>query len=261
MQKITDLVDIAAPCEDVFATIINCERRMQLNPLWGVARLLEVSPDFPHPGSFYRVRILTGAPFGLAEGRATLTQNALAGLVQVLYLKLSQADLKQERQSSVDTSIPDDSPESKGQETPPLEQKYIVAECEPPNKLKYCLSAGGEIAVTWRLQSIPFGARLIYEEEFSAGTMADDDLIPKARQMVQEWLSNIKRYNELRGSRGRSILKWSLDRFFLRMRPDQRRVVVVLLFMQAVGLIAFLLALAAWGILRFLVFFYSSFGS
>ena len=55
MQKVTSLIDIEAPCDEVFDTVVNIEKRMQLSPLWGLNQLLEVSPNFPNPGSSYRI--------------------------------------------------------------------------------------------------------------------------------------------------------------------------------------------------------------
>jgi len=68
------------------------------------------------------------------------------------------------------------------------------------------------------------------------------------RHVISEWLTNIKRYSELRDGRGRKFVKWFLDRFYLKMRPDQRRVVLIMLFMQAIGLATFAIAVIGWGI-------------
>jgi hypothetical protein len=63
-------------------------------------------------------------------------------------------------------------------------------------------------------------------------------------------LSNIKKYSELHHGQGRQIVKWFLDRFYLKLRPEQRRVMQMALFMQAIGLGTFLLAVTGWGIVR-----------
>lgn len=68
------------------------------------------------------------------------------------------------------------------------------------------------------------------------------------RKVVREWLANIKRYEELRGTRFRRLLRWLMDRYYLRMRPDQRRTVQVILYLQAVGFISFFMAALAFGV-------------
>ena len=92
MQKVTKLIDIKAPCQEVFDTVVNIEKRMQLSPLWGLSRLLEVESNYPEPGSSYRVRVLTDAPYGIAQGTLNASQSAIAGLAQVLSLKLGHSD-------------------------------------------------------------------------------------------------------------------------------------------------------------------------
>jgi hypothetical protein len=87
-----------------------------------------------------------------------------------------------------------------------------------------------------------------YEEVFCDENVGDDKFLPAIRHAIREWLANIKRYNELRTSRGRRVVKWFLDKYYLNLRPDQRRVVQMLLFMQAIGLATFAIAVIGWGI-------------
>ncbi len=244
MQKVTNLIDVEAPCGEVFATVANLEKRMQLSPLWGLSRLLEVSPNFPEPGSSYRVRILSGAPFGLSHGTLNASQSALAGLAQVLALKLGQSQ-------PAASGIPPQSTAEEGQEPRagiPTEQEYFVEECQPPFKFSYHLDNDCKTVVTWRFQSIPLGTRVHYEEVFCDENLGDENFLPTVRQVIGEWLTNIKRYSELRGGRGRLLVRWFLDRYYLRLRPDQRRVVLVLLSMQVIGLATFVIAVTGWGI-------------
>ena len=102
MQKVTNLIDIDAPCQEVFDTVVDIERRMQLSPLWGLSELLEVAPNYPEPESSYRVRVLTDAPFGLSHGTLNATQSALSGLMQMLSLKLAQANRNHLKQSEIE---------------------------------------------------------------------------------------------------------------------------------------------------------------
>ena len=130
----------------------------------------------------------------------------------------------------------------------PIEQKYFIEDYQPPCKFSYFLNEDCETIVTWSFQSIPFGTRINYEEVFCDENVRDEDFISTVQQVIREWLSNIKRYSELRDGRGREIVRWFLDRFYLKMRPDQRRVVLVLLYLQAIGLATFLVATIIWGI-------------
>jgi hypothetical protein len=248
MQKVTCLVDIKAPCQEVFDTVVDLERRMQLSPLWGLSELLEIAPNYPELESSYRVRVLSGAPFGLSHGTLNATQSALSGLMQTLFVKAAQADrnVKQSEfyvaQKPVETEVPDTDFEM------PAEQEYFVSEYQPPHKFSYYLDEDCKTIVTWRFQSIPFGTRINYEEVFCKENVGDENFIPAIRSVISEWLTNIKRYNELHDGRGRKIVKWFLDRYYLKLRPDQRRVVQMLLFMQAIGLGTFVIAVIGWGI-------------
>jgi len=258
MQKVTDLIDIEAPCKEVFAIVVDNARRMQLSPCWGASDLLDVSPDFPEIGSMYRVRLKTDAPILLGQEEQNVTRTALAGLAQVLFIKCNQAGLKQKQQPGLGS--PQEVVLNRAQATGTVVQEYRVAAYDPPHRFSYALQAGCKTTVTWRFQSIPFGCRVSYEEQFCDEVVCDSEFIPALRRVIREWLTNLERYSELRGSRGRLFVKWVLDRFYLRLRPDQRCVVLVMIFMQAVGLIAFALALLGWGITHFLVWLYS-FGS
>lgn len=249
MQRVTSLIDINAPCQEVFNTVVNLERRMQLSPLWGLNRLLEVAPNFPEPGSSYRVRVLTDQPFGLANGTLHAHQSVLSGLAQALFFKLGHTspDYPNLAESSVSKRAVEDV-EQKSQGVTPVEQEYFIGEYQPPHKFSYYLDKDCETIVTWSFQSIPFGTRINYEEVFCDENVRDEDFISTVQHVIREWLANIKRYSELRDGRGRKVIKWFLDRFYLKLRPDQRRVVLVMLYMQAIGLGTFLVAVICWGI-------------
>lgn len=247
------MIDIEAPWDEVFNTVVDIEKRMQLSPLWGLNQLLEVSSNFPNPGSSYRVRVLTDKPFGLAQGTLNASQSALAGFTQALFLMLGQTNSGQTRQTM--PSPPKQTTTTNGQRpgiSAPIEQEYFVEEYQPPHRFCYHLDDDCKTVVTWRFHSIPLGTRINYEEVFCDEMAGDEDYMSTVRYVIQEWLSNIKRYSELRGSQRRRIVKWFLDRFYLRLRPDQRRVVLLMLFMQAVGLATFVIALIGWGVAKLL---------
>ena len=247
MQKVTKLVDIKAPCQEVFNTVINTERRMQLSPLWGLSKLEEITPNFPEPGSSYRVRVLTDVPFGISQGTLNTSQSAMMGLAQFLSLKMGQSESSHARQAEMGVPQPPlADADLEGSADLPTVQNYFVAEYQPPHKFSYYLDDDCKTVVTWRFQSIPFGTRINYEEVFCDENMGGEDFVSTVRHVIIEWLTNIKRYSELQDGSGRKIVKWFLDRFYLKMRPDQRRVVLIMLFMQVIGLTTFAIAIIGW---------------
>ena len=56
--RVVESVDINAPREEVFDVIANCDRRLQLSPLWGETEVEVITTDFPYEGSSYRVKSL-----------------------------------------------------------------------------------------------------------------------------------------------------------------------------------------------------------
>ncbi len=247
MQRVSEFIDIAAPCEEIFSVIAVIERRMQLSPLWGLNELLGVSPEYPKPGSSYRIRVLRDLPFGIAGAGAQAVQGALAGLAQVVMWKMGHEAL-----NSASPAVEPEEPPAK----PPVvdaEQEYFIQECEPPHRLSYALDADCNTVVTWKLQSIPRGTRLSYEELFCHENTGGEDFLPTVRNVVHEWLMNIKRYGELRGTRGRLLIRRVLDRFFLRLRPDQRRTVLLILCIQGIAAVTFVFAAVGLGIAQWVV--------
>jgi hypothetical protein len=56
--KVVESIDIAAPRAEVFQIIVNCDRRLQLSPLWGTGEIEDISPDFPQEGSHYHTKLI-----------------------------------------------------------------------------------------------------------------------------------------------------------------------------------------------------------
>ncbi len=193
-SKVVEYIDIAAPRDEVFETIVNLKRRMQLSPLWGYASFDDIDPEYPQQGSSYQVKP------------------------------------KQGDQSTYTT---------------------IITEYQPQQKLAYRLTADTQTTVTWSVQSVAQGTRIIYEEEFVIGAEQDqDEFTQSVKKVVTQWLKNIKNYSELREGRIKKAMRWLLDRYFLRLRTEQRNVIVTILFMQVVAMISFVMAAIALGIAR-----------
>jgi hypothetical protein len=133
-----------------------------------------------------------------------------------------------------------------GGEQPPYET--VVTAYEPYQKFSYCLDVDRQTTVSWTLQEIKMGTRLTYEEEFLVDEKSEQDLTQKVREVVHNWLENIQRYAELRQSKSKLLARWLVDRFYLGLRPDQRRVILTILFMQFVAAIAFIMAALGMGL-------------
>ena len=192
---------------------------------------------------------MTDKPFGLAQGTLNASQSALAGFAQALFVMLGQANSSQASQTVSDTpKQPTTASDQKPRDLTHTEQEYFVEEYQPPHRFCYHLDDDCKTIITWRFQSIPLGTRIYYEEVFCDENMGNDEFITTVHHVISEWLSNIKRYSELRDGRGRKVIKWFLDRFYLKLRPDQRRVVLLMLFMQAIGLATFVVVVIGWAV-------------
>jgi uncharacterized protein YndB with AHSA1/START domain len=130
----------------------------------------------------------------------------------------------------------------------PSVYQTTITDYERDRKLSYCLDVDQQTSVTWLLNDIPRGTRIIYMEEYQVEDENADQFNRSVRDVVKSWLSNIQRYAELRQSTFKRIIRWLVDRFYLRLRPEQRRVIVMILVMQFVSFIAFIMAALAMGI-------------
>jgi hypothetical protein len=189
--KVVEWVDIQAPCEEVFQIILDIKRRFQLSPLWGIAQVESIAPNYPEAGSSYRTKLTSGE--------------------------------KQDYQTT-------------------------ITEMVPLSKFAYCLQIDRETNVTWFVQEVASGTRLIYEEEFLTKSMDEEEFSATIRKIVRQWLKNIKNYAELRDGRIRRFIRWLLDRYYLNMRQDQRKAVAAILFLHAIGFVSFVMAAIAMGI-------------
>jgi hypothetical protein len=181
--KVVESVDIDAPRDEVFDVIANCDRRFQLSPLWGVAEIEDITPDFPDEGSSYHVKLLV-----------------------------------EDGETEYDT---------------------IVTAFIPHQKFAYRLTVKRHTSTTWTFQDVRQGTRLIYYEEFLVDEDEADHFTQSVRRIVREWLDNIKRYAELRGGWKERLVRWLVDRYFLRLNIEQRRAIVMIIALQGMACIAF----------------------
>jgi uncharacterized protein YndB with AHSA1/START domain len=191
--RITEWVDIEAPPEEVFELVISLDRRMQLSPLWGIAKVENPSHDYPQEGSSYDVEIPQ------KEGTCFET---------------------------------------------------IVTAFKPLKKLAYKSIMETSAQVSWNLQHIQRGTRLVYTEEFLVDGDEDEEMRQSVQKVVKQWLTNIRRYAELRGAWTKRLARWLVDRFYMKLRPDQRKTVVAILYLQGISAVTFIMAAIALGVAR-----------
>lgn len=132
------------------------------------------------------------------------------------------------------------------QEIPPY--RTVITCCNPLRKLAYKLDVRRKSEVTWILQDTQAGTRVIYEEQFEVDETEDGEFAAQVRNVVVSWLKNIKQYAELREGRLNKAIKWFLDKYFLKLRKEQRNVILILLFMQFTSIITFIMAAIALGV-------------
>lgn len=179
--KVVESVDIAAPRDEVFGIVVNCDRRFQLSPLWGVVHIETVTPDFPREGSQYHIKLL-------AEGDET-------------------------------------------------EYDSIVTAFTPNQKFAYRLTVERQSHATWTFQDVERGTRVIYHEEFLVDDDEADQFVQSVRGVVREWLDNIRLYAEMRRGFGGRQARWLADHYYLKLTMPQRRMVVMILLLQAIFLV------------------------
>ncbi len=187
--KVVESVDIDAPREEVFNIVANCDRRVQLSPLWGVGEIQDISPDFPQEGSGYHMKLMA------------------------------------------DDEVVE-------------EYDTIVTAFVPNQKFAYRLTTRRQTHTVWTVQDTARGTRLVYHEEFLVDEAGDEEFVQSVRQVVRQWLDNTKRYAELREGRLRRLIRWVLDRYLLKLRVEQRRMIMMIIAFK----IAMLLSLVALGI-------------
>jgi uncharacterized protein YndB with AHSA1/START domain len=129
----------------------------------------------------------------------------------------------------------------------PTAYQTVITDYESNRKLSYRLDVDQQTNVTWLLNDTPRGTRVVYMEEYLVEDENAEQFNRSVRDIVKSWLTNIQRYAELRQSAFKRFIRWLADRFYLRLRPEQRRVIVMILVMQFVSFIAFIMAALAIG--------------
>jgi len=121
-----------------------------------------------------------------------------------------------------------------------IEYDSIVTAFTPNRKFAYRLTVERQSGATWTFQDVGRGTRVLYHEGFLVNDDQADQFVQSVRGVVREWLDNIKLYAQMRGGwRGR-LARWLADHYFLKLTIPRRRVVVMILLLQAMFFITML---------------------
>jgi hypothetical protein len=128
----------------------------------------------------------------------------------------------------------------------------IVTAFIPSQKFAYRLICQRETRVMWTFQDVARGTRLMYREEFLVEEDEAEQFVQAARQVIREWLDNVRLYAELRGGWRDRLARRLMDRHLLRLSTLERRVVLMILVLQGMACITSLalgIGLAVAGLL------------
>jgi hypothetical protein len=125
----------------------------------------------------------------------------------------------------------------------------IVTACCPEREFSYRSENNRRTRASWILEELAGSTRLVYEEESFPEEMETEDPNKAAHLEAKEWLNNIKRYCELGEARSHRLLKWVLDRYLLKMRADQRRIIFALIAIQVITFVSFTAAALGLGLI------------
>jgi hypothetical protein len=204
----------ASPVE-LFSLLSQPLLRLQLAADWGESEFLGADPDFPAPGSTYRLK--------------------LKKPVETLW-------------------------------------EIGVQAYEPPRRLVFASRQGPHYTAEWLVEAHESGSRLSLIEQIelpepvepaaveaqppaaSTGDLetyfkpASQTPIQERQKLVTDWLASIGRYAGLQNSRlGRSWRRL-MDRYLLRLRADQRRIILAIIAMQVVLFLTFVASVVGLGL-------------
>jgi hypothetical protein len=146
-----------------------------------------------------------------------------------------------------------------------------VTEFDPLRRIALRVDLDSEYRASWEIEDLGTSVRLSYQAEFLLETSEEqqepvkeasgdpfeavfnppatyEHKVKAARREAAGWLSSIKRYAELRETRLRLGIRWLMDRYILRLRSDQRRIILALLAMQVISCLTFIAAVVGIGL-------------
>lgn len=125
-----------------------------------------------------------------------------------------------------------------------------VLEVLPNQKLVLGLDGGVASRISWELLPAKAGCLLVLDARLEANNELD---VHKEEQQAQAWLDNIKNFSALRRSGWQEALRWVLERHVLKLRAEQRRIIMMLLALQLITFLTFVAALLGIGLVSLVV--------
>jgi hypothetical protein len=115
-----------------------------------------------------------------------------------------------------------------------MENEYTseIVTFSPGFRLAYKISTRHNLLVTWTVTAIDDEiTHLSYQESVVLEERDGDheQVLEFMKNYAREWLDALKQYLQLEETGLQGAFKWLIDRFLLKMPPQQRRVVIMLL--------------------------------
>ncbi|NOZ59970.1 MAG: SRPBCC family protein [Euryarchaeota archaeon] len=114
---------------------------------------------------------------------------------------------------------------------------------------------GGDLEVELLLEEVEQGVRLTQTERFTLPWEPSEKTLRGMEEELRFWLEAIKHYCELRDNPVARTSKFIIDNFLLRLPPQQRRIVFLIIILNAGILILFILTFAGMKLARLLLNF------
>lgn len=208
-------ITVSVPPAELFSLLCQTRLRYQLAPDWGEYDFLDVDPEFPAPGSAYRLQLKQPQPELWEIGvEACETPHRL-----VLVSRQGPAYRAEWLMEPVEAGCRLRLEEQIELPEPPLAE----AAGDPPRAQSDDLESMFQVT-----RQPPAQVR---------------------QKLVAEWVGSIGRYADLPNSKLGRGFKWLMDRYILRLRAEQRRVTLILLGIEMVMFLAFVFSAIALGLI------------
>jgi uncharacterized protein YndB with AHSA1/START domain len=112
----------------------------------------------------------------------------------------------------------------------------------------------GDLAVELSVEDAPGGGvRVTQVERFSLPWSPTERTLRSMEEELKFWLEGVKHYCELRGNPIARTSKFLIDRLLLRLPPSQRRIILLIIILNAGILILFTIMFAAMKIAKMIM--------
>lgn len=206
---------VSVPPAELFTLLCQTRLRYQLAPDWGEYDFLDVDPEFPVPGSAYRLQ--------LKQPQPELWEIVVEACEPPYRLVLVSHQGPAYRAEWLVEPIETGCRLHLEEQIELLEQPLAEAAGEPDRAPSDDLASMFQVT-----RQTPAQVR---------------------QKLVAEWVGSIGRYADLPNSKLGRGFKWLMDRYILRLRAEQRRVTLILLGIEMVMFLAFVFTAIALGLI------------